>query len=178
MLESVSILTRRNINIAGFLFCAGLMAYALYSQHIGGLNPCPLCVFQRVAVIGMGILFLMAALHDPQTAFARVYAVGLLVVASFGGIVAARHIYLQNLPTDQVPVCGPGLDYLLDAFPLSEALQLVFQGSGECAEVQWSFLGLSMPGWVLVWFVALGLGGFYVNWRRGAWPSKRAITSL
>ena len=90
------------------------------------------------------------------------------VCALAGAAVSARHVWLQNLPADLVPECGPGLDYMLDVFPLTEALTLVFQGSGECANVQWSFLGLSMPAWVLVWCVALALFALWANWRPAA----------
>lgn len=158
--------SQRLLNLSGFLICALLLGFALYSQHIVGLDPCPLCVFQRMAVIGLGILFLLSALHNPAVLGARIYAVLLLLVAIGGGLVAGRHLWLQSLPLDQVPACGPGLDYLLETFPLTEALSLIFEGSGECAEVQWSFLGLSMPGWVLLWLAVLGLGGFVNNWRR------------
>ena len=87
---------------------------------------------------------------------ARVYAVLGVAAAGTGAVIAGRHVYIQHLPADQVPSCGPGLDYLLDAFPLADAIEMVFTGSGECAEINWSFLGLSMPGWALVWFVLLG----------------------
>ena len=86
--------------------------------------------------------------------------------AATGAGLAARHVWLQSLPADQVPACGPGLDYIMDAFPLLDALELVFTGSGECAEVNWSFLGLSMPGWTFLWFVALGALALFANWKR------------
>ncbi len=159
---------RRALNAAGALVCAGLMAFALYAQHGLGLEPCPLCVFQRVAVIGMGVLFLVAWLHGPGRWGARVYGTLILVTAAAGAVVAGRQIWLQSLPPEEVPACGPGLDYIMDVFPLGEALSMVFSGSGECAEVSWSFLGISMPGWVLAWLVLLGLGGFWVNWRAPA----------
>jgi len=142
------------------------MAYALYLQHVQGLEPCPLCIFQRVAVIAMGAIFLIAGLHAPAGATARAYGLLALLAAVGGATVAGRHAYLQQLPPDQVPACGPGLDYILEVFPLSEALTLVFQGSGECADVQWSFLGLSMPAWVLVWCIGLGVWAVLINWRR------------
>ncbi len=157
---------RRWLNLAAAGASVGLMAYALFLQYVQGLEPCPLCVFQRVAVIALGVVFLAAGVHAPAGAFARVYG-GLGLVAAVGGaVVAGRHAWLQQLPADQVPACGPGLDYMLEVFPLTEALALVFQGSGECAEVQWSFLGLSMPAWVLIWCVGLGIWGLVVNFRR------------
>ncbi|MBN1237216.1 MAG: disulfide bond formation protein B [Gammaproteobacteria bacterium] len=157
---------RRLLNAAGVLAVVGLMAYALYSQYVVGLEACPLCIFQRVAMIALGVVFLAAALHAPRGLGARGYAfVGLLTALTGAGI-SAWHVRLQNLPPAEVPACGPGLDYMLDAFPLSEAVRMVFTGSGECAEVNWSFLGLSMPAWVLVWFVLLGALVTAANWTR------------
>ncbi len=157
---------RRVLNLAGFLACAGMMGFALYAQHILLLDPCPLCVLQRVAVIGLGAVFLAAALHNPSGWGRRVYAVLMLLIAGDGIAIAGWHVHLQNLPAAEVPSCGPGLDYMLDNFPLGEALRMVFEGSGECAEVVWSFLGLSMPAWVFVCLVVLGTGGIWNNLRK------------
>jgi disulfide bond formation protein DsbB len=109
---------------------------------------------------------LMAAIHNPGELGRRLYGALILVVAAFGAGVAGRHVWLQNLPPDQVPACGPGLEYLLDTFPLMDAVKLVFEGSGECAEVQWTFLGLSIPGWTLVMFLALALFGLLLLFSR------------
>ena len=155
--------SRRIINLSGFFACVGLMAYALYLQHGTGLEPCPLCVFQRLAVIGLGVLFLLVSLHNPQPFGARIYGALLGVVALLGVAVAGRHVWLQHLPADQVPACGPGLEYMLEELPLLQALNKVFSGSGECAEVDWSFLGLSMPACVLLWLVFLGVLGVVAN---------------
>lgn len=154
---------RRAINGLLALACALLMAYALYSQYVLDLEPCPLCVFQRIAMIGTGLFFLLAWLHGPGNAGARVYGTLAGLAALAGAGVAARHVWLQNLPAEEVPACGPGLDYMLDVFPLAEALRMVFTGSGECADIDWQFLGLSMPAWVLVWFVFLGLAALIIN---------------
>jgi len=160
----MTIPSRRLLNFVGFFACAGMMAYALYAEHYLQLEPCPLCVFQRIAVIGMGIAFLLLALHDPSRAKARWAYLGVLDLASLGGIVVAgRHIWLQNLPPDKVPSCGPGLGYMLDTFPFADALKMVFTGSGECATVDWSLLGLSMPTWVLIGIVSLTVFGFWNN---------------
>lgn len=157
-------MTRRLANGVAALICAALMGFALYAQYGLELEPCPLCVFQRIGICALGLVFLLAFLHDPGRLGARLYAIAALLVAVAGGAVSARHLWLQNLPADEVPECGPGLDYMLEVFPLGEALMMVFSGSGECAEVSWSFLGVSMPGWVLLWFTLLGLGGFLANW--------------
>ena len=159
--------SRRVVNFAGFAVCCGLMGFALFAQHVLLLDPCPLCVFQRVAVISIGIIFLVAALHNPHGAGRIVYGVLLALAAGGGAAVAGRHAWLQQLPPDQVPSCGPGLDYMLDTLPFTEVLSNVFSGSGECAEIVWQFLGLSMPAWVLVWMIAFGGAGVWNNLRRG-----------
>jgi disulfide bond formation protein DsbB len=150
-------LTYRTAAALGFLFCAGLMAYALYAQHGLGLEPCPLCILQRIAVIATGMVFLVAALHAPRGAGRWVYGLLAFLAASVGAGVAGRHVWLQSLPPDQVPACGPGYDYMMEAFPFTQALRMIFSGSGECAEVDWTFLGQSMPMWTLICFVVLAL---------------------
>jgi disulfide bond formation protein DsbB len=144
------------------------MGFALYAQYVLLLDPCPLCVLQRVAVISIGIVFLLAALHHAGGWGSRIYVLLLAVSATIGAGVAGWHWRLQNLPPSDVPACGPGLDYMLENFPLGDALQMVFKGSGECAEVVWSFLGLSMPAWVLVCVTGLGLAGVWNNLRSTA----------
>lgn len=150
-------------NIAGFTACVCMMGYALYTQHFLGLEPCPLCVLQRLAVIALGVLFLVAAIHAAGPVGRSLYAILLAVVALAGSGVAARHVWLQNLPSDQVPTCGPGLDFMLDTFRLTEVLEMVLSGSGECAEVKWSLFGLSMPAWTLIAFLCLGVFGIWAN---------------
>ncbi len=159
-------LRRRSLNTFGFAACVLMMLYALYSQYFLTLDPCPLCIVQRVAVIFLGIVFLVAALHNPNNIGSRVYGTVQFLVATSGAIVAGWHVYLQSLPPDQVPACGPGLDYMLEVFSLSEVLSMVFTGSGECAEVAWRFLGLSMPAWVLIVLASLGVSALLVNWTR------------
>jgi disulfide bond formation protein DsbB len=142
------------------------MAYALYAEYGLLLEPCPLCVFQRIAVIVLGIVFLLAAVTPAGRAFRVTHAVLIGLVAAIGAGIAGRHVWLQSLPPDEVPACGPGLDYIIDSFPLSEALRLVFTGSGECATADWHFLGLSMPAWVLISVAILGAFGIWNNLRR------------
>ncbi len=146
--------------LAGFATCALLLAFALYLQHYEYQNPCPLCILQRVAFTVLMAVFLVAALHGPGRAGACVYSGLLLVTALAGGTVAARHVWLQHLPKDRVPECGPGLEYMLNKFPVTQALEKIFRGSGECAEAGWTMLGLSIAEWSLVWLVLLG--GFAV----------------
>ncbi len=156
---------KRLLNGAGFLACAGMMGFALYAQYVLILDPCPLCVFQRVATIALGIVFLIAALHNPGRTGARVYALLVLLTAGFGAGVASWHVYLQSLPADRVPSCGPGFEYIMENFALFEALGMIFQGSGECADVVWQFLGLSMPTWVIIGLGGLGIAGIWNNLR-------------
>ena len=146
---------RRGANFAGFLVCTGLMMYALYAQYALNLQPCPLCIFQRIAVIFTGVLFLLAALHNPARVGSRIYAVLQVLVALAGIFVAARHIWIQAQPAGTVASCGASLDYLVTILPITEVISKVLTGSGECAQVTWRFLGLSMPWWVLMALVAL-----------------------
>lgn len=158
-------MTARRGNFLGFLACAGLLAYAYYAQFVMHLEPCPLCIFQRIGVFALGVVFLIAALHDPSTFGRRAYAL-LLSLAALATIgIALRHLYIQSLPPDSVPACGASLDFMLKVFSLSEVLVKVLTGSGECAKVTWQFLGLAMPAWVLISAAALGGFGLWVNLR-------------
>jgi disulfide bond formation protein DsbB len=152
--------TRRWVGFAGFAACAAMLAYALYAERGLGFQPCPLCMFQRVGVALLGVVFLAAALHDPQGAGgARAYAALLALAAAVPAWVAGRHVYIQSLPEGSVPACGATLDYMLEVFPLLTVVRKVMTGGGECAKIDWSFLGLSMPAWVLLAVVALGAVG-------------------
>ena len=156
---------RRLLNLAGFLACGGMMGFALYAQYVLFLDPCPLCVFQRVATILTCVVFLAAFLHNPGNTGSRIYAGLLVLTAGFGTGVAIWHVRLQNMPADEVPSCGPGFEYIMDNFALFDALSMIFKGSGECADVVWSMLGLSMPSWVII-----GLGGLMIA---GVWNNVR-----
>jgi disulfide bond formation protein DsbB len=157
---------KRLLNFAGFFLCAGMMSFALYAQYVLLLDPCPLCVFQRIATILLGIVFLAAALHNPARTGARIYGVLVGLVAAFGVGVATWHVRLQNLPADEVPSCGPGFEYIMGNFALFDALGMIFKGSGECADVVWRLLGLSMPSWVIIGLGGLGIAGIYNNFRK------------
>ncbi|MFO7275590.1 MAG: disulfide bond formation protein B [Pseudomonadota bacterium] len=160
------VISRRLANIAGFLACAGLLGYALYAQYGLGLEPCPLCIFQRVAIAATGVVFLLAALHHPRGWGRYVYAILILLTALAGVGVAARHVYIQSLPPGTVPACGAPLEAMLEMFPLTQVVRRVLTAGGECAVIDWTFLGLSMPAWVLIWAAALGVLGMYGNTRR------------
>ena len=158
---------RRWANLAGAGIVVGLIGYALFAQYVLGLEACPLCIFQRVAFIAGGGVFLVAGLHSPAGLGARAYGALALAANVAGGGIAARHVYIQNLPADQVPPdCGAGLDYMLDVFGPFEAVRMVLTSAGECADINWQFLGLSMPGWALVWFVLLSGLAAAANWAR------------
>lgn len=148
-------LTPRHAFAAGFLVCVGLLAFALYLQHYEYQNPCPLCILQRVAFIGIAIVCLIGAIHGPGRLGAWIYSGLMVVVAALGISVAARHVWLQHLPKDRVPECGPGLEYMLNRFPLSQALEKIFRGSGECAEVGWTMMKLSIAEWSLLWLILM-----------------------
>jgi disulfide bond formation protein DsbB len=159
-------MTARLGNFCGFAVCAALLAYAYYAQHFLHLEPCPLCIFQRVGVFALGVVFLLATVHDPVAWGRRVYAALLALAALATAGVAAKHLYIQSLPPDAVPACGASLAYMMKIFSLGEVITKVLTGSGECAKVTWTFLGLSMPGWVLIAALALGIYGVWVNLRR------------
>ena len=156
-------LTQRKGNLAGFLACAGLMAYALFVQSGLKQEPCPLCILQRIAVVVIGAIFLGAALHNPLRGGSRIYGVLIAVAALGGALVAARHMWILAQPPGSVAECGASLDYMMDVLPLHEVLGKVLTGSGECAKVTWKFLGLNMPTWVLLNLVALAGWGLFVN---------------
>lgn len=160
-------LSRRIVNGLGFLACIAGLGFAVYAQFVLKLEPCPLCIFQRVALLAVGLVFLAAALHNPRGWGVWSYA-GLLGLSNAAGAaIAARHVWLQHLPPDEVPRCGPGLDYMLQAFPLNEVIRDVLTGSGECAKIDWTLLGLSMPVWTLLLFIGLGVFGVMGNlWLR------------
>jgi len=138
-----------------FVVCTSLLGFGLYLEHVVGLEPCPLCVFQRVAYIAIALFALIGAIHNPQKLFERIYT-GLILTASLCGAgIAARQVWLQHLPEDKIPECGPGLEYMLDAYPFTDALRMILSGSGECAEVQWTFLSFSIAEWSILCFSGL-----------------------
>jgi disulfide bond formation protein DsbB len=163
---------RRLLNFAGFAACVALLAYALYAQFQLGLEPCPLCIFQRIAIAALGVVFLLAALQNPSGWGVRVYAV-LIAVAALAAIgVAARHVYVQHYPPEVS--CGAPLAFMLKVTPLTDVIRKVLTGTGECSEVTWRFLGLAMPAWVLISAVVLGAFGVTAN----SAPARPYVKSL
>ncbi|MBI5891304.1 MAG: disulfide bond formation protein B [Nitrosomonadales bacterium] len=156
----------RWLYLLGALTVAVLYGSALYLQYVLRQEPCPLCMIQRVIFIAIGLLFFIAALHNAKRLGAKVYSLLIALTALSGVAFAARHIWIQHLPKDRVPACGPGLDFMLKHLPLSDVWQEVMHGSGECAEKGWTFLMLGIPEWSLVWYVLLGVFALLVGWKK------------
>lgn len=149
-------LSYRLVSFGLFLASVVGMGFALYLQHYQNLEPCPLCIFQRVGLMVMGLFGLIGALHNPkQLLMRRIYCLLATVGILWSVGVASRHVWIQHLPPEDVPACGPGLDYWMQTFPLQSVIQKVLHGSGECAKVDWTLFGWSLPHWALLFFVAL-----------------------
>ena len=160
-------ISHRLVNLGVFVFTAAMMLIAyFYFQKYLGLLPCPLCVSQRIFAILAGVFALVAFLHNPPGYGKRVYAVATALAAIGGAIISGRQVWLQSLPEDQVPACGPTLGYLYEYFPLQDVLNAMFIGEGSCAEVLWSFMGLSIPGWTLVAFISIILVSIWQLFRK------------
>tara|TARA_R110002072_G_scaffold1369_6_gene11281 strand:+ start:36929 stop:37423 length:495 start_codon:yes stop_codon:yes gene_type:complete len=151
----------RIVFLAVFLGCTFMMAVALYMEHAMALEPCPLCILQRVMVIAVALVALIAAIHGPGATGIKAYGGLSIFAAATGGAISIRQLWLQSLPEDEVPACGASLDYLLDVFPLTEVLTMILSGDGTCAEVVWELFGISIPGWTLIGFIGLIIIGAY-----------------
>lgn len=144
--------------LAGFIGCAGVLLYAIYTQYFGGLRPCPLCTFQRGAFVLLAAAFLLGAMHAPRQRWVRCgYVLASVALAALGMAIAGRHVWIQQLPPQEVPPCGPDLGYMLQSWPLADTVRQVFTGSGECAVIDWTFLGLSMPAWSFITFASMAI---------------------
>ena len=159
--------TYRNLQVLLVIMTVIGMSFALFFlQRYMGFSPCPLCIFQRIGLMIMGGFALIAALFHPKSMVIRLLLwLGSLAGIGWAAIVAGRHVWLQHLPADQVPSCGPGLDYWLDTLPMQQVLKEVFAGSGECAAIEWTFLGLSIPEQSLILFSILILTHLLILWR-------------
>ena len=160
--------SRRSGNLTGFLVCAALLAYAYYLQYAKGLEPCPLCMLQRLAFFALAMAFLLAAVHRAGRIGAAMHGAVSFLIAATGASVATRHVWLQHTPESKRPACGPGFDFLMDTFGPFDAVRRIFRGSGECGAVDWTFLGLSIPEWTLGAFVVLGVYALILGFRREA----------
>jgi protein dithiol:quinone oxidoreductase len=154
----------QNCFFLGFWACVSLLAAGYYFQFVQKLEPCPLCISQRIAIFSTGLCFLCAALHNPGARGIRRYAIIGTVLALCGAAISTRHVWIQHLAPDQVPECGPGLDYVLHNFPFTETLKLLLSGTGDCAEIKWTFMTLSMPAWTLVAFLILATLSILQYW--------------
>jgi len=153
--------------LLGFLICAGLLGYAIYLQLALGLEPCPLCIFQRLAFAALGLLFLIGGLHAPSDRPSRITHGVLAAIAAMVGIgIAARHVYVQMLPPEMGSTCGPPLSFLSETMGPFEVFRTVLTGTGNCGNIDWTFLGLTMPMWSLVWFTLLAGWALLVSLRR------------
>ncbi|WP_395376891.1 disulfide bond formation protein B [Marinicella sp. W31] len=154
----------RLLTLMPVLFCAGLLGYAYYVEYVEYLYPCPLCILQRVVFAAIALLFLLALIKPVRGIGKTVFGVLNIIVGLIGVGIAGRHVWLQNLPPDEVPDCGPGLFMIMDNSPFFEGIATIFKGSGSCAEISWTFLGLSMPAWTLICYVVLIV--FTILWMR------------
>ncbi len=142
------------------LVCTVMVGIALYFQYVLYLDPCPLCMVQRYDMIIIGVLGLAAFIHHPSNRGRLVYLIFILFFSLVGTAVAGRHVYLQNLPKNEIPECFPGIEFIVSNFPIMDALRIIFTGTGECAETLWTFLGISIPGWTLIAFAAFTVASF------------------
>ena len=156
----------RALNAVMAAAAAALLAYAYYLQLVVGLQPCNLCILQRVALIAVVLVLAGAAAHGAKGWGRGLWALLVGLAGAVGAGIAGWHVRMQHLPPDQIPACGPGIDYLLDVMPAIEALQEVFTASGECANVDWTLFGQSMPVWTLLAFIGFGAVGVWNNLRR------------
>ena len=153
----------RRLNLLGAAACFGLFGYALFAEHIQGYVPCPLCILQRLAVVGLGLAFLLAAAHRPAGGFRHAYSALCAAIGLAGGGVAVRHLWIQSQPEGSVPPCGASFDFILENFGVVTAVRQALTASGECAEIDWSLFGLSMPAWVLLALLALSAWAIWTN---------------
>lgn len=162
----MSLASPRSLFLLAFLTCVAIMGGALYLEHALGLEPCPLCIVQRVFVIAFGIVCLIAAMHGPERAGRRVYAALALLFAAGGAASAGRQVWLQTVPADQLPACLPSLDYMMEALPFQDIVKLMLHGTADCAEVTWTLFGMSIPEWSLLAFAGCILFALYQLLRR------------
>ena len=155
MSYSISSFTSRQINLVIFLIVGSLLGYAAYSMKILGLEPCTLCITQQFFYCLIGISSFVSFLQNPGVTISRFYSFFISLFAIAGIWISGRQIWLQGLPEDEVPLCGPPLEYIIDVFPFADVLNALFMGDGNCAEIPWQFLGLSMAGWSFIWFLVI-----------------------
>lgn len=146
----------RMIFFISFLLCCIAFAIVMYLELVNGLEPCPMCIFQRIVVIVLAIFFLIATVHGPKGHGIRIYSFIFFLICLVGVAIAIRQVWLQSLPPGDAPMCGPGIGYMFENMPFKDFLMAIFKGTGDCAVVHWSFLSLSLAGWAVVFFAILG----------------------
>ena len=158
--------SRRNANWLGFFACVLALGAALYTQYVLEYQPCHLCIFQRFTVAALGLAFLIAALFPAGGFRGALYAllIGISGLATLA--TAGRHVWIQMQPPGSVASCGADLKFMLELFPLTEVILKVFKAGGECAKIDFTVLGLSMPAWVFVFALILTVAGIWNNLRR------------
>ncbi|MDP0561687.1 MAG: disulfide bond formation protein B [Candidatus Endonucleobacter sp. (ex Gigantidas childressi)] len=145
--------------------CAALIGAAFFLQHIKMLEPCPLCISQRIVVFILLVVVVLAVIHNPGCFGYRVYGGATVLFGMIGAMLASRQLWIQSLPADEVPACMAGLEYLVDVLPLSELVKVMLTGTGDCAQVQWTFIGLTIPGWTLLFFIGFTIYGLFEVFR-------------
>ena len=153
----------RTIFLALFVICSGLLGFGLYLQYVEGTEPCPMCILQRYAFISIALLGLIAGIHHPARLGQRIYAALLLLLSLVGGSIAARQSWLQLNPSP-FGECGPDMAYMINTFPISEALPMIFNGSGDCSKVDWTLFGLSIANWSFLCFLAICIAAILIFW--------------
>jgi len=165
------LLERRTGNLLGFVACAAMLAFGYYLQFAVKLEPCPLCILQRLGLAAVGVAFLIAAIHHPAGRLAAgIYAGAISLFAIAGAAVATRHVWLQHVPEDQRPSCGPGLDYLVSTFGPIGSISRILRGSGECGKIDWTLLSFSIPEWTLAAFIAMAAWAIFLATRDESTP--------
>jgi len=155
----------RTLCLLGLIACTALITTAFYMQYIMGLDPCPLCMMQRIVIYVLAALFLIALVHNPATTGQRIYGTLITLFGLAGVGFSSRQLWLQSLPPEEVPACGPSLEYMLDVLPWTDVINAMMYGTGDCAKIAWTFLSLSIPGWTLIAFICFALLGL-MQWRR------------
>lgn len=173
----------RTAYLLGFVICVALLGYAIYAEKQLNLMPCNLCILQRLAFVWMGLFFLIGGLHGPKGGGRWAYAVLVLIGAAFGVAIAGRQLWLQSLPADQVPACGAGFSMLVAQLkghyiPLNQFITTMLSGDGDCAKVTWKFLGLTMAGWTMIWYVALAIWAWLPRPRRRKFGDAAPLRAL
>ena len=175
MFRLMSEISVRQLNTCVFTCVFGLLSYAAFSIVFLGLEACPLCVSQQFFFLLVGLVSFISIYHNPNTKWLKIYAAIAISSAITGLFIASRQLWLQSLPAELVPACGPSLEYILDVFPFADILKSLFIGDGSCSEIDWSFLGLSMAGWAFIWFSSFILINVYILFKQ--YPEKGLSTT-